>query len=299
MIKTKKLISLALLLGMFGATHAQQVKYNVINNKPYNHFLNVEISPFDFRLQDGNIFMGPSLMAEIRPVARVMAEAQIASFVFTPAEGTMYSGLKKAGGLSIDAGGAFTFMRKGINLTANKGDETPIPGHFRLKTSGNVETFINFPFNRVVERSVRGGGYYYDYPAEEKTHRAVGGYAGLGKTIVKGATINAEGYGELTRYMTSGYYIDVLFGTSDYAMPINNETGGSGMGVRFGYKMVYVGGLFPLSTTFEFGKLPGSNGGLMRLKFAGNILSGKQHYEGDYKFRKKAKRKIPALIQSL
>lgn len=73
----------------------------------------------------------------------------------------------------------------------------------------------------------------------------------------------------------------------------------SGMGIRFGYKMVYTGGLFPLSVTFEFGSLPDDSGGMMRLKMAGNILMGKQHYKGDYSYHKKANRKIPALIQAL
>lgn len=280
-------------------SYGQTVNYTIVDNAPKTHFLTVDISPLDFRLMEGNPLAGPALMAEVRPLNRLSAQTQLASFLYTPSEGIINTGFKKAGGISADFGAAFAYVHRGINLVHTKGDTIPINGHFRIKTSGNVESYINYPFNRLVERQIRGGGFYYNFPTEEGTTLTLGGYAGIGKTTYKSATLNVDGVGELTRWTQSGYYIDVLFGSSEYAIPDNGETNTAGLGVRLGYKMIYAGGLFPLSVTFEFGSLPGDSGGMMRLKLAGNILSGKQSYKGGYVYRKKAKKTIPALIQAL
>jgi hypothetical protein len=297
MVKTKFVLVVLFVTVSILGLKAQKVNFKVVDDAPYSHFLNVEISPLDFRMQEGNVMVGPAIMAQIRPISRVTTEIQLASFLYTPSKGN--TGLKKMGGLAVDVGAAFAWSRKGINLTANKEDKTPITGRFRLKTSGNIEKYINYPYNRLVERTIRGGGYYYDFPTEKYTTTASGFYAGLGKTVFRGATLDVEGIGQLTRSYTGGYYVDVLFGKSDFATPVDNKLSGSGIGIRFGYKMIYSGGLFPLSFTFEFGSLPGASGGMLRLKIAGNILTGKQHYKGKYKYYKKAKRKIPALIQAL
>ena len=88
--------------------------------------------------------------------------------------------------------------------------------------------------------------------------------------------------------------IGLMFGSTTFY----DATQEAGIGIMFGLDMIYVGGLFPITTRLELGRLP-SDGSYVGLKFAGSILSGKQMYKGDYKSTKQAKRKLPALIQAL
>lgn len=47
----------------------------------------------------------------------------------------------------------------------------------------------------MVERNIRGGGFYYNFPTEKNTRAATGAYVGIGKTVFRGATLNVDGYG--------------------------------------------------------------------------------------------------------
>lgn len=140
MVKTRIALFTLLILGTISGINAQKVTYKVVNDAPYSNFLNIEISPMDFRFQEGSPLMGPSLMAEIHPISRVIAEVQLGSYLYSPSKGTVNTGIKKMGGLTLDAGGSFAWLRKGINMTKEKGDKTPMTSRFRLKTRGNVET---------------------------------------------------------------------------------------------------------------------------------------------------------------
>lgn len=301
-MKQSKSILLSCLLLIFCAQiiHAQKGSYKVIENTPYTHKLNVGIIPLDFVLVNGTPLLGSAVSAQFRLIPRVIVEANASSALFMKdnREDIVVSGLKKMGGLNLRGGGAFVWRRAGNNWVAKKGDTTPIPSRFSLKGTSDAlysyETYINFPYNRMVERTLRGGGFFFDFPTSDGASQSAGVYAGIGKLSTTAATLDLEGYGEKHRSTTFGYHLDLLFGKTQ----LHDGTSEAGVGVLFGFDMTYVGGLFPLSTTLELGALPGS-GSYVGLKFAGSILAGKDKYKGDYKTTRKAKKKIPALIQAL
>ncbi len=301
-MKHLKLFVLASLLLPFCSQilSAQDVSYKVIENTPYTHTLHVGIVPLDFLMINGTPLLGSALTAQFRPIPRVIVEANASSALFMKdnREDIVVSGLKKIGGLNLKGGGAFVWRRQGNNRIREKGSTTPIAGRFSLKaeTKGtqSVETYILFPYNRMVERSVRGGAFYYDFPTSDGASTSAGVYAGIGKLSTTAATLDVNGFGEKHRSTTFGYHLDLLFGKTQY----HDATEEAGVGFLFGFDMLYVGGLLPISTTLELGSLPGK-GSYVGLKFAGSILSGKDKYKGDYKNTRQAKRKIPALIQAL
>jgi hypothetical protein len=279
---------------------AQEVSYKIIENTPYTHKLNVGIVPLDFLIIGSAPLIGSAVSAQFRPIPRVIVEANASSALFMKdnREDIEVSGLKKTGGLNLRAGGAFVWRRTGRNWVTERGGTTTVSGRFTLKgeTRGttSVETYILFPYNRMVERSIRAGGYFFDFPTADGASQSSGVYAGVGKLSNTSATLDITGFGEKHRSTSFGYHLDLLFGaTQDH-----DGTSEAGIGVMFGFDMLYVGGLFPLTTSLDLGALPGQ-GSYVGLRFAGNILMGKDKYSGDYTYAHKSKRKMRALIQSL
>ena len=279
---------------------AQGVNYKVIENTPYTPKLNIGIVPMDVLMIGGTPLLGSAVTAQIRPIPRVIVEANASSYFFLKdnREDIVVSGLKKIGGLNLKGGGAFVFRRQGNNRVAEKGSTTPLNRRFSLKGEvqgmNSVETYMMFPFNRMVERSIRGGGYFFDFPTEDGASQSAGVYAGIGKMSNHSAKLDVTGYGEKLQSTSFGYHLDLLFGTTTY----HDATQESGIGFLFGFDMLHIGGLFPLTASLDLGSLPGT-GSYVGLKFAGNILMGKDKYKGDYKNTRQAKKKLPALIQAL
>jgi hypothetical protein len=278
---------------------SQSINYKIVDDKPYTHPLEIHITPIDFRFLDGfeNLMGGPDISVVFRPLNRVAVEASAGiAPIMTPDN---LSGIKQSGGLFLEAAGNYVWLRKGRNLVANKGDQTPLPTEINLKTRNNVRTFIKVPTNRVVERGIRGGGYYYNLPTNEFTTNSFGAFVGLSKNSIRSIKIDAEGYGEKQSYNMIGYHFDVLFGSSDF-IPQEGLAAEAreGIGWRFGINLLNKGGLFPIGTKIEIGSLPGGSS-FMRLKINGTIAKGSHPYEGKYTYRKAPKGKIAALIRAL
>ncbi len=282
----------------------QSVTYNVIDNTPYTSSLTFVISPFDFILLAGDPMGGPDLKVKYRPMPRLKLEANIGSAMYMKSlETDTLGAIKNLGGLFVEVGGEFIWKRKGVNFTKEKGDTTPIKTPFQLdgSYSNGVSTsrFIRFPFNRMVERGIRGGIMYRNIAWEASPSTITGGYVGISKRGIVAATLDIEGFGERSRHNILGYHFDIMFGSSTLGPMPTGEEKTSGSGYRFGIDYLNKGGLAPIAMTFEFGKLPTVDGGFMRLKFATELNFGKDFYKGGYKYRRRAKKTIPILIQNL
>lgn len=300
----KSVLGALVVLSVLNESKAQEVNYSVVENTPYTHSLNIGISGLDFSMIGGALYAGPGASIHFRPLPIVEIEGDIYTGMYAnDARGadSLVTGFKKSGGLMVKAGGSFVWYRKGKNFIENKGDTEPKKFRFDLKTSstsnGSVTKYIMFPYNRMVERSLRGGGYMNNYPTAEGISSSQGVYFGIGKMTYKSATLDIDGYGELTRSFNIGYHADFMIGNTLYHAPIDGSDKFGGMGLVLGLDFSNEGGLFPLSATFEVGKVPGMDKGMMRLKIAGNILAGKQHYKGEYKTVRFAKKTISRLIQ--
>jgi hypothetical protein len=289
------------ILGIGQFSFAQEVKYKVVENTPYTHVLNIGISPLDFKLVGGEPMGGPAVSVAFRPISRLKVDANLASGIYVN-DASGQGGIKGAGGIFADGGVSYMWQRAGKNFVRDKESTTPISKQFNLKgeytgVNQTTVTYVKFPYNRMVERGLRAGGFYYDFPLSEGLSSSAGAYLGISKTSFNAATLDVEGYGTLSRFESIGYNLDILFGGSTY-FPGDEPAEAGNLGFRFGFNMFYKGGIFPLTVGFEAGSLPGA-GGFMGVRFAGNIAKGKQSYKGDYKSIKKAKKSIPALMQAI
>lgn len=292
-----KIITLLAIVVLFASlSFAQEVKYSIETNSPKSAVLSVGISPLEFFLLAGEPMGGPGIQAYFRPSERLKVQAKVSSALYLndsrEVEGA--SGIKKLGGIFGEAHAEFSWLRKGINLTSQSG--TLNTARFNVKATGNTINYINFPYNRVVERTIRVGGFYNNYPLQNNTQSAGGVFVGLGRTGRRYAKLNFEGYGTKEQGITLGYYVDLMFGGVAAIDPTLETESGSG--ARIGIDLESTGGLCPVLTNFEVGSMPGA-GGYMRLSFTFAIQSGGYLYNGSYKERKAAKKTIPALIRSI
>lgn len=295
------------LLFFFSAAQAQTVSYKVIENKPYKSVLSIGIVPLDLILVDGNPLVGPGVDVKFRPLNNIQVNASVANSLYSKSidNKDSVSGLKNAGGLYFDAGAEFIWFRKGINYKDPNNENEPMKYKLPLKstTSGDkmYTTNLLFPYNRAVERSIRGGIWMNNLAwdpenAKNDVSTITAPYVGISKRTFKSAEIDAEGYGVKKRSDTYGYYLDVAFGSVSYFN--SNTSNTSDMGFRFGIEYQTIGGLMPVGVLLEMGKMP-EVGGYIRAKYIFSLDYGRHYYEGEYKMRKKAKRAIPALIQAL
>jgi hypothetical protein len=284
---------------------SQTISYKVIENKPYKSVLEVGIVPLDLVMLDGNPMIGPGLDVKFRPLKNVHVFAGVGNGLYSNAidDKSAVTGIKKSGGLFFDANAEFVWYRKGVNFKdpANEAENMKYKLIMKSTTSGNISTTTSllFPFNRSVERSIRGGFMTYNFPwdmDDNEVSSLTGPFAGISKRTYKYAEVEAEGYGNKKRSEMYGYYFDLLFGSANYFDPALSNKAGTGF--RFGIEYYTVGGLMPVGVVLEMGSMP-QTGGYLRAKYIFSLEYGKHSYEGDYVMRKKAKRKLPAIIQAL
>ncbi|MCI4666777.1 MAG: hypothetical protein MRZ79_01355 [Bacteroidia bacterium] len=296
-MKTSKIIiTLFFFAFMAQFSSGQTVNYKVKTNSPKSAKVSIGISPLDFFFIDGEPMGGPGVDFYIRPVDRLRVHGRLSSAMYLnkSREDENASGIKKLGGIIAEAHGEYVWLRKGINLTDGSGNIRE--SRFNVKSTGNTTKYINFPYNRVVERSIRAGAFHNNFPLQSNTQSVTGVFVGLSRTGRRYAKLELEGYGDKDQGLAMGYYLDFMFGgvnAVDASAPVE-----SGSGFRLGFDIEATGGLCPVITTFELGKMPGANG-FMRLMFTFALQSGANYYEGPYKERKAATKKIPGLIRSL
>lgn len=281
----------------------QKVSYKLLEDRPYTNKLDIGIAPIDFMLMGDNIMGGPKVSVLLRPTKRVTFNGALGiAPILTP---DSLTGIKKSGGLFIDAGASYVWNRIGKNLTKEKGDTVALKGDIRLKTESSgynrsTVTSLSIPLNRMVERAIRGGGFYYNFPTVEDASQSAGGYVGISKSITKAASISTTDYGERSVYDQIGYHFDILFGSTNFHSENGDGTTTSrgGAGFRFGMDFLHAGGLFPIGVSMEAGTLPGIRG-FWKVTFSGNILKGKHFYNGKYKYKMRRKKFIPIVAQFL
>jgi len=300
-MKISKITTLLLfvLLGSIAA-NAQQVNYKTLTNSPRSAKLSIGISPLDFFFLGGEPMGGPGINAYFRPIEKLKVGMKVSSAMYmNDLRGEeSVSSLKRMGGLFSEAHLAYTWLKKGINLTdpSGKVKETKFNLKSSLTFGGSRNTYINYPFNRVIERSIRLGGFYNNIPLQNNTEGATGVFVGLSRTGRRYASIDVDGFGQKARGSSMGYYLDFMFGSVAPVDP--NQPVESGSGFRVGFNIESVGGLTPVTTTFELGKMPGASG-YMRLMFTFSLQSGEYFYQGSYKEKKAPTKTLPALIRAL
>lgn len=301
-LNIKKAVILFLtIFGISNLVSAQSVNYRILDDNPFTHKLEIGIIPIDFRSISGNMMGGPAATVVLRPVNRIAIDGLVGIAPILKPDGL--TGLKNSGGLLVEAGGTYVWNRKGKILVEEKGDTVAIPTEITLKgeTTGVNETTrytINVPTNRMIERGLRAGGFFYELPTVEGASSSVGAYAGISKYGVRNIKVDADGYGERQSYNRIGYRFDLLFGSTDFFLDAGGTEARGGVGFRFAYDYDYKGGLIPIGISAEVGTLPGG-AGFWRAKFSGIIMKGRHEYKGDYKYSKRPKKFIPILIQGL
>lgn len=296
-MKVSKIIIILAIFSLFsGISFGQSVNYKVEKNAPKSAVLSIGVAPLDFFMINGEPMGGPGVNVFFRPIPRVKIHSSLSSALYMndarEAEGV--TGLKKLGGIFGEAHAEYVWLRKGINLTDDAGNLKK--GRFNVKSVGYTTKYINFPYNRVVERSIRAGAFYNNFYMENNTKNTTGVFVGLSRTGRRYAKLNFEGYGTKEQGSAMGYYFDLMFGSVAAVDPTLETESGSGF--RLGIDIQATGGLAPVLTTFEVGKMPGASG-FMRVMFTFALQSGEYFYEGSYKERKAAKKTIPALIRAL
>jgi hypothetical protein len=295
-----KFILIAVLFGGISFNSFAQVKYKLIEDRPFTHKLEIDITPIDFRFMGDNIMGGPDVSVVLRPIERVAVETSVGIAPILTPDGL--TGIKSSGGLFLEAGGTYVWNRKGKILVKEKGDTVAIPTQITLKgeRKGNydVRTYISVPTNRMIERGIRGGGFYYNMPTIEDASTSAGGFVGISKHSVTNIKADVEDYGVKESYNRIGYRFDVLLGSTSFHLDQGGTENRAGAGWRFTYEYDHRGGLFPIGTAAEIGSLPGGRF-FWRVKFSGLIMRGQHFYEGDYKFAKRRKKFIPIVTQFL
>lgn len=288
-MKIIKNLSVAVLALFSLSLSAQEVEYRILDDAPQLPKLSTGITLGDVILHTGEEAIGsggPGIFATYRPTERIKIGGQVSSGLFglMTNDTENATGIRKAGGIFIDVNGEFAWRRKGVNIAGRT-------GRFHIPNFEGVTKYITIPYNRMVERTIRGGFYTHTYPFSTTT----GGFIGIGKYSTTFAKLDFDGTIR-TDGTRMGWTLDYVFATTNYVdeMRTSDPTG-----LRLGIHLETFGKIKTL-TRFEIGGMPGVDGTFMRLTFNFPLVNlGSHRYTGDYKELKETDSKIINFVRKL
>lgn len=213
-----------------------KVNYTIINNHAQISKLKLSLYPIDVRMMKG-LNMGFGAQLSMRPTTRLGVVADAYNMLyFNPYRfndnGNNTNGFKRMGGISANVIGEFIWRRKGAVIIGDKTTEKFYLSK-EVETSGLVTTqtvkYIPFQFNTLIERTLRGGVIYDNFPIDNNTLSAISFAFGLGKKKAKGAILGFNN-GNFLQSSWIGYSFDILVGFPNYLDAV--AAGGSNIGLR-------------------------------------------------------------------
>jgi hypothetical protein len=181
-----------------------QKGYTIVSNEAVIPRFELTFNPLEFYSSKG-IHAGIGINAKFRPISRIGIDGRFRSMVYTNPYRQEYdgsdadkSGLKSAGGISAAVVGEFIWRRKGMIFT--KGDGSP-NDKFVLSRSTESNGFVSttntrylpIKFNNLIERTIRGGFIYDNFPIIDNTLSSISFAGGVGKRTTSSVTIDING----------------------------------------------------------------------------------------------------------
>ena len=204
-----------------------QDEYKIISNEAEIPRFELTVNPLEFFTMKG-INFGFGVNVKARPINRIGIDGRFRSMSYTNPyrqeyDGPNKSSFKSAGGLSAAVVGEFIWRRKGLIFMNKGGGPT---GRFFLsrssETSGNytttTTTFLPIKLNDLVERTLRGGFIYDNFPINENAKSQISLALGVGKRTT--STVQLAVNDQVKKQSTFFQYaFEILIGSPQYFDP--------------------------------------------------------------------------------
>ncbi len=267
--------------------------YQIVSNEAEIPKFELTINPFDFKNMQG-INVGAGVNVKLRPLSRIGVDGRFSSMFYTNSyrqkyDGNNRSAIKSMGGISAYVVGEFIWRKKGIIFPNGKfliSRNTKSDGF----TSTTTTNYIPVKYNELVERNLRGGILYDNFPVVSNTLSAVSLALGLGKRTSYTMVMDINGQ-QRKQSSYVQYAFEVLVGVPQYADPTlvdNNQS----VGFRFILERQWksknakeVRGWKNLDITIELGSKPGgfpylgTTVGIPALSFGKNRVPDRINYK--------------------
>ncbi|UTW65820.1 hypothetical protein KFE94_14325 [bacterium SCSIO 12643] len=171
-----------------------QIQYELIENRPQANLLELYVNPLDGKGAN----MGPGVTSRLRLNSRMMVEGNLMSAMYLNNYRSKYDGstpdsFKNMGGIYFDATFNYAWRKKKVKLEGQ--NERFVLDRKYTPTVSGSETqtkYLDFQYNTVIERFIKVGGYYDNYPLDHNTLSGAGLVLGLFSNTSKSATIQVE-----------------------------------------------------------------------------------------------------------
>lgn len=199
-------------------------RYKIISNEAEVPKFELTVNPFDFMSMKG-ICMGAGVNIKMRPISRIGVDARFRSMLYTNPYRQDYDGtdedksrFKSMGGINTSVVGEFIWRKKGLLMPNRKfllSRSTETTGYNRTTTNTK---YIPIKHNELVERTLRGGLLYDNFPTDDNTLSAASFAFGVGKRNTNTVQVDVNGQpSKQSNYFQ--YIFELMIGVPQYADP--------------------------------------------------------------------------------
>jgi len=203
-----------------------QKGYTIVSNEAEIPRFELGFNPFEFYSSRG-INAGIGVNVKMRPINRIGIDGRFRSMVYTnpyrqefDGPDSEKSGLKSTGGIGAAVVGEFVWRRKGMIFLGKGGgaiDKFILSRttSTELLTTTTETRYLPMKFNTLVERTLRGGIIYDNYPMIDNVRSSVAFAAGIGKRNSSSVTIDIQGV-QQSQSTFFQYGFEILYGFAQF-----------------------------------------------------------------------------------